>query len=136
GVGGGGAGGGRPDRGCGRGNAVVVVRRRGAGHRHDRRAGAARAGYAAIRPRRVEEATMTRFRLPPAVVLLLAAPLAADDDPLPAGALARFGNPRFRHGPPAYALAVTPDGHSVVAAGGGGVTVLDAHTAPPRPPLR
>jgi hypothetical protein len=66
-------------------------------------------------------------RLPLLFLLLLAAPVRAEGprldrygDPLPEGAVARFGSGRLRHpGGDATAIAFSPDGKSVVTVGSG-----------------
>ena len=73
---------------------------------------------------------MTRIRY--ALALLLIAPIARADDPLPPGALLRFGHPHFRHGSTIGALLVTPNGRDLITAGGGFVRIWDAATGVPR----
>ena len=73
---------------------------------------------------------MTRIRY--ALALLLIAPIARADDPLPPGALLRLGHPHFQHGSIIGALLVTPDGRDLITAGGGFVRIWDAATGVPR----
>jgi RNA polymerase sigma factor (sigma-70 family) len=53
----------------------------------------------------------------------------ADDEPLPAEAVARLGTTRLRHGEPITSLAFAPDGKTLVSCGqGDGIRVWDAAT--------
>ncbi len=47
-------------------------------------------------------------------------------DPLPSGAIARFGTARFACGWGIYALAYSPDGDVITVASHRGVAILDA----------
>ncbi len=49
-------------------------------------------------------------------------------DPLPAGAIARLGTLRFRHGSSLNDLLVSPDGRTFISAGGNSVEIWDAQT--------
>jgi WD40 repeat protein len=51
-----------------------------------------------------------------------------DSDPLPPGALARFGMERLQHGSPVKALAFSRDGKLVISGGKDGVRLWDAAT--------
>src|SRR5207244_7747950 len=53
-------------------------------------------------------------------------------DPLPEGAMARLGAPRFRHEGRASRLAFTPNGKSLVGYTNSGVLVWDAATGKER----
>ena len=57
-------------------------------------------------------------------------------DPLPRGALARFGTVRFRHGGGFNDAALSPDGKTLVATSEIGITFFDVQTGVPRPCLR
>ena len=50
------------------------------------------------------------------------------DDPLPAGAVARLGTTRFRHGGPIDAVAYHPDGKIIAAASAIDLILWDAET--------
>jgi RNA polymerase sigma factor (sigma-70 family) len=56
-------------------------------------------------------------------------------DPLPDGALLRFGTLRFRHPGPVNALAMSPDGKSLATTGSRGGLLWDAATGKPGPTL-
>ena len=49
-------------------------------------------------------------------------------DPLPAGAIARLGTVRFRHGGDLRDVVVSPDGRTLISAGGNSVETWDAQT--------
>lgn len=74
-------------------------------------------------PASPETATLARIRAAPDV-----APPPRLVDPLPPGALARMGSPRFRHPRWAHTLVFTPDGRKLVSAGSGALVVWDART--------
>jgi RNA polymerase sigma factor (sigma-70 family) len=56
------------------------------------------------------------------------APTDLYGDPLPSGAMARLGTVRFRHSSVIYDLRVSPDGRTLISAGGNSVEVWDAQT--------
>src|SRR5690349_20886492 len=69
------------------------------------------------------------LRLAAAVSLSFASASAAADDPLPDGAVARFGSPQFRDQSIGRSLAFSPDGKKLATAGNNGpVSVWDAAT--------
>jgi WD40 repeat protein len=71
----------------------------------------------------------TGAAVPPAATAPPAARTDLLGDPLPDGALARVGTPRFRHGATVVSVAYTPDGKSVATGGLDGVVrVWDAAT--------
>jgi WD40 repeat protein len=63
-------------------------------------------------------------------------PVDRHGDPLPDGALLRFGTVRFRHSGGAHAIALSPDGKTLVTEGEDAVRLWDAVTAKPGPVLR
>jgi WD40 repeat protein len=78
---------------------------------------------------------MSASRRPAVLLLALLVPTLADaeprraaaGDPLPDGAIARFGSARLRHGGPVYAVAFSPDGKSLAAGSiDGGLSLWDA----------
>ena len=67
---------------------------------------------------------MTRIRY--ALALLLIAPIARADDPLPPGAIYRIGPYRMCHGHLCEAMVLSADGNTLAAAGSGVIRVWDA----------
>ncbi|MDY3561300.1 sigma-70 family RNA polymerase sigma factor [Gemmata sp. JC673] len=67
-----------------------------------------------------------RTAAPPAAPAPRVVTNAPADPDLPSGALARLGSVRFRHTEPIELLAVSPDGRTVYARGGGWLSAWDA----------
>lgn len=78
--------------------------------------------------------------VPPALSpkLVAAPPFPRTDafgDPLPPGALVRFGTTRFRHGGQLHAVAYSPDGKTLASGGYGRVMLWEASSGKPIAPL-
>ncbi len=81
---------------------------------------------------RTASATVCTPRGGASLLLVFLAGLAAAEDPLPAGALARIGPSPFRHHADVSAVAVSPDGRLVVSScQGGEVCLWDASSGAP-----
>ncbi len=73
---------------------------------------------------------------PPAEVAQPGPALDRYGDPLPDGAVARFGSIRFRHGRSLESIAYSPDGKTIASGGEGRVMLWEAETGKPIPLVR
>jgi WD40 repeat protein len=68
---------------------------------------------------------------PPAEVAQPRPALDRYGDPLPDGAVARFGSIRFRHGGPLQSIAYSPDGKTIASGGTGRIMLWESETGKP-----